>query len=201
MSLQKPPKWLRQVSLAVKTVNPSQLLRVTRFGSGEPFFGKAGANRFDDPRRQVAVRFGTCYCSLHLDTAIAETVLHDEMPVKGRFRLSKSDFDSRYVVRFEGEPLRLANLTGAHLKALGSDGALSTVTPYALPQAWSKAIHGHPDAVDGIWFISRHLNDKPAVVIFERSGHKLQNPQYQALVKAQGLSKAVKDLRIDFAFP
>lgn len=201
MPLQKPPPWLHQVRLAVKTVHPSKLLRVTRFSSGEPFFGKTGANRFDDPRRSVAVRFGTCYCSLHLDTAIAETVLHDEMPVNGRFRLSKTDFESRHLVRFDGEPLRLANLTGVHLKTLGSDGALSTMTPYALPQQWSKAIHGHPDAVDGIWFISRHLNDQPAVVIFERSGHKLIRPQYQSLVAARGLSKAIKDLKIDFAFP
>jgi len=66
----------------------SSLFRISRHSSGEPHFGRSASNRFDDPRRDLAKRFGTCYLGESLEVAVAETILHDEMPVAGRFELA-----------------------------------------------------------------------------------------------------------------
>ncbi len=80
--------------------------------TGEPYFGKTANNRFDDRSKPKKNRFGTCYFGLDLETAIAETVLPDEMPVKGTFSIAYTEIDSRYLVRFKRGSLMLANLTG-----------------------------------------------------------------------------------------
>lgn len=170
--LRRPPTSSRfaTVSLPTRTVDASRLVRISRHASGEPYFGAKAANRFDDPAKS----FGTCYLAFDLLTAIAETVLHDEVPQNGRFQVAKGDFESRQIVRFPGgEDLQLADFTGIALKTLVGDGSISTVLPYTLPQRWAAAVHGHPAAVDGICYVSRHLNDRKAVVVFERAAGKL----------------------------
>ena len=85
------------------------------------------------------------------------------------------NLDARHIVTFATDTvLTLANLTGASLKTLGADGALSTIMPYDLPQSWSAAIHAHPAAVDGLYYVSRKLNERRAVVVFDRASAKLQ---------------------------
>ncbi|WP_260428384.1 RES family NAD+ phosphorylase [Burkholderia sp. Bp9031] len=78
---------------------------------GEPYFGKAGGNRFDDsrPRR----RYGTSYFGFDLRCAFAETVLHDEVAdlELGGFPLVTTELD-RYVFSFDGAPLNVAVLHG-----------------------------------------------------------------------------------------
>lgn len=65
--------------------------------------------------------------------------------------------------------LRLADLTGPHLKRLGGDNSLSADYPYTVTQQWSAAVHAHSLGVDGLLFISRQLNDKKALVVFDRA--------------------------------
>ena len=143
------------------SVNCKKLFRLGRHGSGEPYFGTSAGNRFDDPN-QI---FGTCYVGFDLATAVAETVLHDEMPVQGRFGVSKSDFEGRHLVRFpSGALLEVANFTDASLKTIVGNSSISTVFPYDLPQVWSEAVHTHRKKVDGIIYVSRQLNDRKAVV-------------------------------------
>lgn len=199
-ALAPPPRNLARQRLPVRVVAAGMLLRVSRHGAGEPYFGKAGAFRFDStlPR---ARRFGTCYCGFDLQTALAETVLHDEVPVRGTFRLSAQDFASRLLVRFTGEDLTLADLTGVGLKRLGGNGAISTILPYDLPQRWSLAIHRHPQAVDGIYYMSRHLNDRPAVVIYDRAAAKLAGARVTPLGEAPEVAAAIHALCIRFPFP
>lgn len=76
----------------------SRLYRISRHATGEPFFGRSGANRFDAPDRS----YGTCYCGFDLQTAVAETVLHDLRPALGVFEVAQSDLDARFLVRFTG---------------------------------------------------------------------------------------------------
>lgn len=202
MSLQPPPRDLASIPLTTRTIPCASLVRVSRFATGEPFFGRSASNRFDDRSRRRAARFGTCYCGLDLETAIAETVLHDEMPTRGRFLLSYSDFAARWLVAFRGgESLVLANLSGPSLKLLGGDGSLSTVIPYELAQLWSMAIHRHPQQVDGILYMSRHLNDRPAVVVFERAAARLGAASCTPLIEARSVLPAIAELRIAFEYP
>lgn len=196
MPLEPPSADFSDLSLHVKKVSVTSLKRVGRHHNGEPYFGKHAANRFDDPGK----RFGTCYCGQQLDTAIAETVLHDELPDKGQFKIRQEDIDSRYLVTFaagdDDGMLNLADLTGRHLKRLGGDNALSAEHPYDMPQQWSAAVHAHPANVDGFVFVSKQLNDKRAVVVFDRARKKFGTAIYTPLSNASGLSQAKKRLGI-----
>jgi hypothetical protein len=134
MALKSPPRSFVHTPLSVVTQDPADLVRVTRFQAGEPFFGQSGANRFDDYRRPKRTRFGTCYSGLGLLVAFAETVLHDEIAVDGRFQITLSRLTDRHVVTFSGHPLRIADCAGVALKRMGADGSLSTEMPYDMPQ-------------------------------------------------------------------
>lgn len=202
MSLKPPPRALSSLSLATRTVPASALYRVSRFASGEPFFGRTASNRFDDRSLARGGRFGTCYFGLDLQTAIAETVLHDAVAVRGKFSVPWDELASRQLVRLKGgAPLVLADLTGVALKTLGGEGSLSTITPYRLAQSWAMAVHRHPQQVDGILYMSRHLNDRQAVVVFDRAGAKLGTATYTPLPRARGVMEAVAGLRISFDYP
>lgn len=173
--LDSPPADLASRRLPVTRVSAARLVRISRLPDGEPHFGRSGSHRFDDP----AGGYGVCYLGCGdernaLRVAFAESVLHDRTATRGGFDLALTELRSRYVVRFgAGATLVLAKLTGAALKRLGLDGRISTITPYDLPQAWSAAIHAHPDAVDGIAYVSRHYNLGIAVALFERAGTKI----------------------------
>lgn len=200
--LNPPPKDLHRQALATKVVDPAALHRISRHNSAEPYFGRSGALRFDDTNRIASRRYGTCYCGFDLETALAESVLHDEEPVQGRFRLSKLDFDRRFLIRFAGtRPLVLADLTGIALKRMGGNGAISSITPYDLPQAWAKAIHRHPRQVDGIYYVSRHLNTRFAVAAFDRAAAAFGAPTYTQLSAAPGVARAKRNLGLSFPFP
>jgi hypothetical protein len=160
----------------------------------------AAGNRFDDRSPVKSKRFGTCYCGLDLEVAIAETILHDEMPDRGHFKIAYSEFSNRHLVRFAGDKLVLANLTGASLKSLAGDGSMSTIMPYRLPQLWSMAIHRHPSNVDGIIYMSRHVNDKKAVVIFDRARGKINSAVHTSLPMVRGALATVVGLRISFNY-
>ena len=135
-----------------------------------------------------------------MDTAIAETVLHDEVPEKGQFKIRQEEFDTRYLVTFaigaNNGLLKLAHLTGKHLKRMGGDNSLSAEYPYDVTQQWGAAVHGHPANVDGFLFVSRQLNDRRGIVVFDRARAKFGIPTYAPLAKAPGLTRAKKSLGI-----
>lgn len=194
--LPEPPRGLDRVALRTVQVRASQLWRLSRHATGEPHFGRSGANRFDDPTRATSRRFGTCYFGLGLEVAIAETVLHDEMPVRGRFEIAARALEDHHCVRFAGGLLTLADLTGMALKALVGSSEISTILSYDLPQRWSRALHRHPAAVDGLLYMSRHVNSEKAVVVFDRAATKLRMASCEPLVATAGALAAVMNLRI-----
>lgn len=176
--------------LPIVALPPQALVRISRHDSGEPHFGRTGGNRFDDPERQ----YGTCYFGLSLALAMAETLLHDAVAVRGRFQVHPDSIASRFAIAFTGQTLRLADLTGASLKRLGGHAALSGNASYRLPQKWSQAIHRHPDAVDGFVYMSRHLNTERAVVLFDRAGARLRMAGATPLPQCAGLADAARML-------
>jgi len=194
LALREPSPQLGAIELQTVSVDTSDLVRISRHDSGEPFFGRRGANRFDDPAKQ----FGSCYFGLDLITALAETVLHDEVAIGGRFYVPQQEVLTRFVVRF-GEPrqqLRLANLTGPSLAVLGADGAISTDS-FTVPQRWASALHEHPAQVDGLLYVSRVINDRHAMVVFDRAASKLGPASYEALREASGFDDAQELLRLE----
>lgn len=184
------PQFSKSAPLVTETIDAAILVRISRFAAKEPYFGKSGTNRFDDPRTTLArsKRFGTCYLGVDdphdvsgttgLICAFAETVLHDRRPhlVEG-YHLTEAEV-SRYVYRFEPTPLKVAVMHGVDLKNVGGDGQLSTETldrtnPYETVQAWSLAVYNHHENVDGLLYKSRHT-DKLALVIYDRAKRKLK---------------------------
>lgn len=196
MPLKPPSTDFSDLPLRFKKVSVTSLKRIGRRNTGEPYFGKHAAYRFDDPNK----RFGTCYCGQQLDAAIAETVLHDEVPEKGQFKIRQEDIDARYLVTFaagdDNGILNLADLTGRHLKRIGGDNNLSAEHPYDVSQQWGAAVNAHPANVDGFIFVSKQLNDKRAVVVFDRAQKKFGAPTYTPLASAPGLTQAKKRLGI-----
>lgn len=196
MPLNAPSADFSTLPLKVRDVSVTTLKRIGRHASGEPYFGKSAAYRFDDPAKV----FGTCYCGQVLDTAIAETILHDELPDKGQFRIHQDEFTNRQFVRFTagtgGGILKLADLTGTHLKKLGGSNALSADHPYDVTQLWGAAVHDHPAKVDGFIFVSKQLNTKKAIVVFDRARPKFGKADYTPLASAPGLTQAKNRLGI-----
>jgi len=171
LRLEPPRGDFSSLPLSVVSVNPACLHRVSAYASGEPHFGRSGTNRFDDPARAVARRYGTCYLGLSFKVAFAESVLHDMVPAKGHFVVPESELTRRFALAFAGEDLQLANLTGTSLLVLGGNGELSGTSNYRLSQQWSAAVASHPAELDGLIFMSRRVNDSVAVVLFERDPH------------------------------
>jgi hypothetical protein len=197
LALQRPPADLSKLKVKAARVAVSKLFRISRHDSGEPYFGRSAGNRFDAPDRS----YGTCYCGFDLQTAIAETVLHDAAPRSGVFEVTQYDLDSRYLMRFTGGVLNLAVLYGASAKALAGDGSISTVLPYDIPQEWSAALHAHPDRFDGILYMSRHVNDRKAAVLFDMAKLKFSGFMATPLPKVRSLGRVQAGLGIKVLYP
>jgi hypothetical protein len=193
-----PPASPADILVAPITIDPSTLLRVSSHGTGEPHFGRHGGNRFDDGRLPEAGRFGTCYLGRSLTVALAETLLHDEVAVAGRFAVAPEELQRRHVVSFKGAELRLADCTGVALKRMGLDGRFSAELDTRATQAWSAALHEHPAAVDGLLYVSRHVNTGKAVVLFDRAAAKLQLVDVVPLREYPGAAAALAALGVDF---
>ena len=196
MALAAPPRTLSRASLETTELPAATLVRITRHTSGEPHFGRSRAHRFDDPGRGQKLRFGVCYLGTSLVVAFAESILHDTLLRRGRLRVPIDVLRAIHVVRFEGPPLRLVDLTGASLKRLGADGALSTELPYAMPQRWSAALHRHPARVDGLLYVSRHLNTGLAVALYDRAP-PLKTAQVTPFLDYPGALRAIVDFGVE----
>lgn len=165
IGLTDPSPAFNSLKLDILQVAPARLCRVSRRSINEPHFGRTGSCRFDDP----AKRYGTCYLGLSLLVAFAESVLHNAEPTHGGFDVPFSDIATRFALSFKGPKLNLAQVHGAELMCMGGNGEVSGSPDYTLPQAWSAALEAHPAQVDGFIYMSRRINDAPAVVLFERT--------------------------------
>lgn len=194
--LRPPPSDLHGINLETIQVQVANLYRISKYDSGEPYFGRSAGNRFDDRSSPPSKRFGTCYLGLSLQVAIAETVLHDLMPEGGHFVVSPDELESKQVVRFQGGTLKLAKLSGTALKRIVGSSDISTIFPYDLPQAWAMALHAHPAKVDGLLYMSKQVNDEQAVVIFNRARRKFKSASYTTLPYEPGFDVAIKALSI-----
>jgi hypothetical protein len=167
--LKAPDRAFDTLRLKVVNLLAKKLFRISSHLTSEPFFGKRAAHRFDDPRKI----FGTCYFGLKIDTAVAESILHDIEPVQGGYDLDAQKVVDTYVHTFKGPDLKVADLTGHHLNVLGGHADLFGTASYDLPMLWSRAVHEHPQQVDGFMYVSRLLTPHRAVVLFDR-GTSLQ---------------------------
>jgi hypothetical protein len=175
------------VTLTTLPVPCAGMHRVGRKSSGEPYFGRSGGNRWDDP---LGV-FGVCYLGDSLVTAFAETVLHDREPVDGEFHLAASEIEDRFAIGFGAGTLRVVDLSGVLLKRLGFKNDICAGTDYSPSQKLSRAIYQHPIGADGIRYVSRQVNNQYAYAVFDRAAPAFGPPIYTKLPEHADLPKVI----------
>lgn len=196
-----PPADFATRRLSVRTLDAARLVRISRIPpEREPFFGRTGTNRFDDPEPREGARYGVLYAALDLLAAFGETVLHEDETEKpagpGGVVLSAKSIEERRVLSFRSAPLRPARMYGKWLKGLGGTGGIATVIPYDIPQRWSKAVFWHPQVVDGLIYMSRNVNDRSCVAVFDRAAGKLKRANASELNAHRDLRSVLRAFRL-----
>ena len=126
------------------------------------YFDRSRSGRLNAPDGA----YGVLYAAADARGAFAETFLRH--PGRRLLPLDLVAARSRASLRVTRD-LKLVKLSGAGLARLG---ATAEVThgglPYDAPQAWSKAIHDHPEAPDGIAYTARHDDEALCYALFDR---------------------------------
>ena len=155
-------------------IEVSRMWRLSVDPSREPYWSRSASHRFDDPLSDASQRFGMLYAAQDLETAFCESVLHEcSLFVGGCNVVPRCEMDGRSLVRLHhphAERLRLADMTGKALKAMGLNNDLSAGDDYRLPQRWSRALFEAKPRLDGIRYRSRQRNDRYCYALFDRSG-------------------------------
>ncbi|MDB5963340.1 MAG: hypothetical protein JWP59_4634 [Massilia sp.] len=166
-----PPSDLNKRSLPIIELDltTTELLRIHNRKRGPIFYNSTTASkvvfRFDAP----AAQYGVLYCAQSFDTCMAETI------VRARFEnvvlplvLTESELSERSVTAITADrpgTLKLADFT-VNCLHLGLTGQVMAHPTYGESNAWSLAVHNHPQTVDGIYFRSRYAN-APSIALFE----------------------------------
>jgi len=166
----RPPVDLEKRKLPIKELDLETvpLRRIHRTVHDPVYFNKPGVSgsrfRFDAPNDE----FGVLYASQSFDACVAETIVRDqfeegELPLQ----LEEAQLAARSVstLKTSSGSLRLVDLTEP-VTHLGCTAQVLSDPEYAAPNLWSKALHDHPEQVDGIYFRSRYANE-PSVAIFD----------------------------------
>ncbi len=120
------------------------------------YFGTNVSERFDDHLRV----FGVCYVGADDACAFIETVSVAAPALAGGRRVIPAGFlelRGRAEATLLGDaPLHLVDLSGQGLADLGADADLCSCRDYGVCQRWSRALHEHPEAPDGLLYRARH---------------------------------------------
>ncbi len=131
------------------------------------FFDRGTGGRLNAPDGS----HGVLYAALSRAGAFAETFLR----TPGRTLLDPALVARKAFAAIEvRKELTLIELHGPGAAALGATAELTHgPLPYDLPQRWSKALHGHPVAADGLAYRARHNDDEICVAIFDRAAGRI----------------------------
>jgi hypothetical protein len=127
-----------------------------------------GAGRFNAPDGS----YGVLYASEGREGAFAETFLRNPDETLVSMKL----IGSKGYVRFETtRALTLVQLYGPGLARVGATAEVSHRSPpYAVTQAWSKALHDAFPAICGIAYTSRHDDQAVCFAFFDVAGRALR---------------------------
>lgn len=79
-----------------------------------------------------------------------------------------------YAILQPNRALTLINFNGPGLARLGATAeVVHGGLPYDIPQAWSRALHDHPIAADGLAYTARHDPDELCYALFERAAQAI----------------------------
>lgn len=159
-----PPSGFKAWELPIVDV-AEPWFRVHPLGLDPLFFGRKKMYRFDAP----AAEYGVLYVGKDEHTAFIETFGHATRSATGRGLVTATALKARGLARIESlKPLRLVDLRGPGLARIGADGRLQSGSRM-VARRWSRALHEHPDAPDGILYRARHDPSRQAAAIFDRA--------------------------------
>jgi len=189
-----PPADLSTRRLPVRTFNIASWRRIYRCTLDPLFFGNTVTFRFDAPDG----KYGVLYCAREQAGAFIE-VFGAQLGVgPARNTLDRKAVALRCWTRVEARrPLRLVDITGHGLTAIGADERLCA-GDYDVSQRWSEALHDHPSAPDGIYYRARHDPSQRSVALFGRvAGDVTARPGGTLLTDAALLARMFRRYRID----
>ena len=139
----------------------------------EPLGFKPSPSRFSDPRigESGYDPYGTLYIGESFEVCVLETIIRDSgIGLEGKaIPISESELSKWSIAELEAsEPMRFLDLTGGGAVALQVPTDAIRAKDHGLGQAWSAAIHNHPDEPDGLLFSSR-LNEQTNAAVFSRA--------------------------------
>jgi hypothetical protein len=116
--------------------------------------------------------YGVLYLALSPAGAFAETFLR----TPGRTLLEPGLIAAKAHVEVAlTRDAEAIELHGPGAAVLGATAELTHgLLPYDLPQAWSRALHGHPTAADGLAYRARHNDDEICLAVFDRAADAMQ---------------------------
>ena len=178
-----PPADLSDLDLPLQVVPVGTTLhRIHPPEFGPIFFGPGAgrppAYRFDDPRGE----YGVCYLGCSRLAAFVETHLRDlSTLVVSETNLAHRDISGIEVRR----DLRVVQAHSEGLFRLGTTAALGAAKlafpgaspdqAYAHAMAWSRALHDHDDAPDGVAYHSSHDDSLACLALFgDRAGDAIR---------------------------
>jgi hypothetical protein len=148
----------------------TRYVRIHRATDGAVWFGwnavtrqfRPPTNRFDASDRS----YGVLYAAATRDGSFAESIGRKPSTFRSNDELAAFAVTTLALTR----ELRLIDLHGGEaVGVLGATGVVG-VGPQSLARRWSKALHAHPEAPDGIEYRCRHNSDEIAVALFDRVG-------------------------------
>jgi hypothetical protein len=159
-----PPADIADRRPAIRTLRPGTDLHRFHAKPYDPIhFDRSALGRLNAPD----ATYGVLYTAQSRHGAFAETFLREP----GRTLLACDLLDGKaYSAVAITRALRLVRLYGNGLAALGATAEITHGgLPYDLPQSWSKALHDHPTALDGIAYRSRHDDNEVCFALFDRA--------------------------------
>jgi hypothetical protein len=129
--------------------------------------GSEATHRFHAPDGSFLV----CFIGLSEEAAFAEGVLHGPVPTG---IVSPATLNARAIAELVVvNTIRALPLHGAFLLQIGATASVTHGDDYAISQEWAKAVHAHPQALDGIVYTSRHDDSTFSLAMFDRAEHSL----------------------------
>ena len=154
---------------------PDVLYRIhsTRFDA--VYFGQQAAYRFDAPDGA----FGVLYAAQHPFGAFVETCLRQRTgthsPVIDRRSLQTKKLTTLYLgTATPGAAARSVELFGPGMARNWANGDVGAHYEYEQSQAYSAAVHTHPDHVAGIGYLCRHDNSQLAFALYDRIANVIE---------------------------
>jgi hypothetical protein len=171
-TLPEPPTDFANRKLEAVSFTQS-LFRTHGINRNPIYYGKSGQYRFDAPDASYEVLYAGCdaFC------AFVESLIQ----IPNRRVVTTTALKSRALSELKAvRPLRLIDLTvSGALVRIGADARLFSADR-EIAQLWSKVLHDHPIAADGLLYPSRLDPTRRAIALFRDRAPKIQEISRQS---------------------